>query len=362
MTNVKMVFQKPENNTTIGGIGVVCDNYETYSDFFTSYGITIELISYQFSKNSLVRKLKSSKIKNIIYGFKQYRYLKILIANAPDSILHFHTSRLWLFRKDMLVISQLYERFHNSMFVTIHVGDISTVFSNKTEQHFFISILNRCVKKTIFLSSRMREQFIDAGLSGDRTEVLYNFCNVERTLPEEKPHTNTIVSLASINRDKGIIELLNAAKQMPANWKLYICGAIIEPSITSIFEDLLHKCKENVEFCGLIGYEKKNKLLQEADIFVLPSYREGMPISILEALNHSCAIITTPVGAIPEILIDKKNCIFVSPRDEKSLFEAFYNLLHDKKLLLDMQKNNSIISEKYSAQEHIKKLCSFYTA
>ena len=80
---------------------------------------------------------------------------------------------------------------------------------------------------------------------------------------------------------------------------------------------------------------------ESAEIFVLPSYAEGFPISIIDALSNACAIITTPVGGIPDILENNINCLMVEPGDIDSLTNAISQLLK-KKELRDKLSSNSL--------------------
>lgn len=60
--------------------------------------------------------------------------------------------------------------------------------------------------------------------------------------------------------------------------------------------------KDNVEFPGWIRNEQKKQYLREADIFLLPSYNEGMPMAILDAMGCGLPIVSTDVGGIPKIV------------------------------------------------------------
>ena len=72
--------------------------------------------------------------------------------------------------------------------------------------------------------------------------------------------------------------------------------------------------------------------LAHADILVLPSHDEAMPIAVLEALAAGVAVITTPVGTITEFLSDKVNALLVLPGDIASLATAIESLLDDAAL------------------------------
>lgn len=96
---------------------------------------------------------------------------------------------------------------------------------------------------------------------------------------------------------------------------------------------------ENIAvFQGWVNGEKKERLLNMADAYILPSYNEGLPISILEAMSYSLPIISTNVGGIPEILKNGENGFIMSPGDKDAMYRAILELMNNEKLRLDMGK------------------------
>jgi glycosyltransferase involved in cell wall biosynthesis len=87
--------------------------------------------------------------------------------------------------------------------------------------------------------------------------------------------------------------------------------------------------QERVTLPGWVDRDAASNLLRRTDIFVLPSHHEAMPIAILEALAHGVAVITTPVGAIPEFLTDGQTALLVSPGAPDELATALVRLIDD---------------------------------
>ena len=116
---------------------------------------------------------------------------------------------------------------------------------------------------------------------------------------------------------------------------------------------------KNVQYIGIVD-EEKIPLLYNTDIFILPSYSEGLPISILDAIAGGCAIITTPVGAIPDIIKDKENALFIPPQDSKAIKNAIIQLYKDRTLLEKIQKTNLELRSKYSWEERTKDISVIY--
>ena len=83
---------------------------------------------------------------------------------------------------------------------------------------------------------------------------------------------------------------------------------------------------------GWVSGKEKIKLLNEADVYILPSYYEGLPISILESMSYHLPIISTNVGGIPEIVKDGVNGFIIEPGNKKGLKEAIDHLLFNREL------------------------------
>ena len=94
----------------------------------------------------------------------------------------------------------------------------------------------------------------------------------------------------------------------------------------------------NVRFLGWVGPEQRDQILKEADIFILPSYNEGLPMAILEAMAWGLPIITTPVGGIPEVLIQGQNGLLVEPGNVNQLSKSIQYLMQDMALRQSMGK------------------------
>ena len=92
------------------------------------------------------------------------------------------------------------------------------------------------------------------------------------------------------------------------------------------------KYPECIKWLGWIGGDEKARYLEECDIFVLPTYFEGLPVSLLEAMAASCASVASEVGGIPMVVDNGENGILIRAKDEKALYEALDRLLADSKL------------------------------
>ena len=89
---------------------------------------------------------------------------------------------------------------------------------------------------------------------------------------------------------------------------------------------------ERIALPGWLDGAATADLLAQADILVLPSHAENFPIAVIEALAAQVAVITTPVGATPELLRDGQSALFVPAGDALALADAIARLIDDPAL------------------------------
>ena len=108
----------------------------------------------------------------------------------------------------------------------------------------------------------------------------------------------------------------------------------------------------NINFLGAVSGDQKLKLLGEAGVIILPSYGENMPISVLEGMAAWKPIITTRVGAIPEVITDNKNGILIDAGDWQALGEKLIDLFKNPNKALKVgQKAGETVREKWDVDK-----------
>ena len=116
-----------------------------------------------------------------------------------------------------------------------------------------------------------------------------------------------------------------------------------------------------VLFTGEVPREKVPGYLACADVFLLPSHREGMPISIIEAMRGGVPIISTLVGAIPEMIENGTSGILINPGAPDEIAEAVLSLKRDDSLRRRLAEGSRrAFEEKYEISKGIHELASVY--
>lgn len=361
--NKKVSFSmKMPHNSYVGGIASIINSYMTGSDLFAKNGYDIELFNYQ---NSAVEKIKVSILKNIAYGIMQICAARKYVKSSNIDIFHIHTSRNSLFLKDLVLLKAVKKAGVKHALLTIHVGKAETVFEKipKWMQKTCIKTMESYADKILFLTKGIQNEFIACGLKSERTSVLYNFYDIKpgnAELSESKDENLHLLFMGMINRDKGILELLTALQMVDdIPFVLNLCGTLTDESIRQEFEQKCQELGHKVNLRGYICGLEKDTVFAETDIFILPSYHEGMPLVILEALAGGCGIVATPVGATVEIL-DENNVSWVTVGSADDIAQRIRELYFNKTLLNKMKEKNLQASVQYTKEAHISKLCEIY--
>lgn len=155
-----------------------------------------------------------------------------------------------------------------------------------------------------------------------------------------------------------IINGIQIAKNEVPDIKCYLAG---DGEIDKIKELVKQKkLEDNIEVIGWADFDKKLKLLKETATIVLPSYNEGLPMAILEGMASAKGIISTMVGAIPEV-VGNENGILIEPGDTNKLAEALVKYSKDVEFLCSSSKANiKKIEEQFSMTFMHKKLMQYY--
>jgi glycosyltransferase involved in cell wall biosynthesis len=170
-------------------------------------------------------------------------------------------------------------------------------------------------------------------INPEKIEVLYNGVPVEpapRHFSNDPGTPRKILFLGLLTERKGISDFLHALAAIPAEtpaWQAIIAGnGDIEGYSTKAAALGL---AQKTQFTGWVDQKGVRELLAHVDMMVLPSYHEGLPLVILEALGAGAPVICTPVGAIPEVLEHDRDVLLIEPGDRPALACAMAELLAD---------------------------------
>lgn len=150
-----------------------------------------------------------------------------------------------------------------------------------------------------------------------------------------------LIFFSRVESYKGVYELIEAFKILKAKYpkfKLTIVGDGSE--LVKISDMLKQEHLNDIELTGYVVGNEKFKLLSSASLFVLPSYTEGMPVAVLEAMAVGLPIVVTPVGGLNDFFKDEKMGSFITIKSVQSIVEEVEKLYLNSELRRDISAYN----------------------
>jgi glycosyltransferase involved in cell wall biosynthesis len=221
----------------------------------------------------------------------------------------------------------------------------------------YVRLVCRCCSKIICQSQLAADELIKLfNVDPQKIEVVHNWIDVFRfsTVDEVRSRRNEdlvqIIFVGWMHEKKGVqflipaIKLLSESRQ---NFRLIMCGG------GDLFDVLVKTCRDLdierfVDFRGWVKNEEVNRLLNESDIFVLPSLAEGMPNSLLQAMACGLPVVTTNVSSIPAIVKDQVNGVLVQPGSPEEIYRGLITLIDNK----DLRRTMSATNRKQIVENH----------
>ena len=254
--------------------------------------------------------------------FKKYKTLDIHGANGKS----------WI-RKRMII--RLGHILGFRVIFHMHGGEFRKCVDQKGVEYYMKYF--RLCHKVVFLTDAWTQYATDA-LGCLNAVTLMNI--VPKPTAPKVPHKSSVplslIYLGYIYKEKGIFDLLDVFAENRDRWRgkvtLTIGGQWNEDRVKGFIRD--NDLSDMVSFVGWVSGDEKARLMANSDILVLPSYYEGLPISILEAMSYAMPVITTPVGGIPEVVTDGIEGSLFTPGDKTQLAAVIDRYIDNPGLIL----------------------------
>lgn len=328
-----------------GGMVSVTKNYLGYNDWDD---FKIRYMPTHTEKNKLIVAL---------YFAAAYFKVIFTAVSGHYDILYLHTAeRGSFFRKAMLV--RTLRRFGIKTVMHHHAAEFEEFYAKLSDRK------KRYVNKTleladlnIVLSQRLVPMITDKSPDAN-VKVLYNAVGTYEINPYNENAEN-VLFLGRLGERKGTYDLLKVIKnldgRLPANIKFYLCG---DGDIDGVKEKIKqYKIEHRIAHIGWTDGELKKEFLKNTMINVLPSYNEGLPMTILETMAYGIPNISTNIASIPEVIKDGANGYMIKPGDIAELEQKLYALCTDKRLRLTISSRAwNDITQNFALDKHIAKL------
>lgn len=313
----------------------------------------IDIIEIQLAKNMEdLGSFSFSKVANAFIIF--FKVLKSMILKKHDLVYLTLSPIGFAFYKDAICVLIL-KIFSKKIVLHLHgkgiKDQLNSVFKNKIYAFVFKN------SEVIHLASSLYD---------DIKEI---YPKAPYYLPNGIPYTinkyskgtekeTTFLFLSNLMKDKGIIVFLDSIKSLQfikEKFKVYIIGPSSDITIEEVKIYLAKNNIENVEVLGAIYGEDKYLYLNKSDVFVLPTFNDCFPLTILEAFQAGLAVISTNIGAIPDMVKNNING-FIIPQNDSDLLTGKMKYLIDNINKLNEMKNKNKLEfrENYTEEIFIK--------
>ena len=277
-------------------------------------------------------------------------------------LVHIHMASYGSFYRKSIIIS-LCKMLHIKVVLHCHGACFEKFYDSvKESKKEYIKKTFAKTEKVIVLSESWKE-FFKTIVDENKIAVLYNSVNVPNKIDRNDLNkVPTGLFLGRIGKRKGAYDLIEAVKALKnegITLKILMAG---DGEIQKA-KDIIKKenIEDRIEVLGWIDNKQKEEYLKSSDFYILPSYDEGMPMSVLEAMSYSLPVITTDVGGIPEIIQNEENGILIKPGDSKEIAKTIKQLLNDEKLRQKISKNAyKTIYNKFNLDNYINSLDKIY--
>ncbi len=274
------------------------------------------------------------------------------LSNKID-VVHIHFSdRGSTLRKSILALIALTLR--KPFILHAHGAAYKEFYSKlpRLVQRIITSILGRCTL-LIALSENWRSYYLTLfHLKPDQVTVLRNPVVLPAIVPQRRGRQEvTFVFLGRIGKrggaldmarsvvsmpqqDKGAFDLIRAFAALPEQIKVKARLILAGNGDIEAAEQLIQELglSDRALIHSWLDPTQRDQLLADADAFILPSYNEGLPMSMLEAMAWGLPVIVTPVGGIPEVVTHSENGLLVTPGHQEEIAQAMQQLIQSENL------------------------------
>lgn len=305
------------------------------------------------------------RIPSLIGKYKEW---KVFLQGCPEAIIHYNfpLSKASLLRDPWFIRYALRQK--RKLVVHVHGG----LFLTAPKIPFFL----RCIMKRVFrqdvpfiVLSDMEKDILVHRFGARDVVVLPNCVDLQdaKAFAEENHSYNEsqplrIGYLGRIEPNKGMTELLVAGQRLKKEgypFLLVIAGK--EQTEGEYLPQFDRWLADSFEYVGLVSGKSKCDFIRSLDAFILPTYFEGLPMSLLECMSYGVTPIVTPVGSIPQVVEDGVNGVFIKVRDSDSVVEAVKRFHENRELLRTLGKAaRQTIFEQFSPKKYIDKLNQIY--
>lgn len=294
---------------------------------------------------------------NGVFIYLSLRYgknYKELYKFNPD-IIHNHC-----ILPDALAGILLSKRFRAKTLVTVHGSDIN-LYPNRSK---LANLLTKFVLKKsdqIIAVSQNVQKKVNKLFPNHKTRVIFVGYNQELFSKRQNKYCQDLVYVGRLIKSKGIYDLVDIFSMLKSkypNIKLNIIGE--GPEKVALKKYISKKHLKDICLVGGVVHSKLSNKMSSSGIFIFPSYSEGLPVSLVEAMALGKVIVTRSFEGVGKLITNKENGIIFSTN--KQAVERISEVLEDKQLFKKLSANASISVKDLSVQKISRDIIEVYNS
>lgn len=298
-----------------------------------------------------------------LHGYFVNKRFKNLEADID--IIHCHSPLVPVLKtnKPMIVTSHvLTEKVIGSLRELNYNTIINKLFRKILVNHD-LNVL-RAADKIIVLNEDAKRDILETCGLNNETVVIPNGVdtNLFKPIPIRSKNEKYVLFTSKHTEEKGIYELVNASKLVinkHKDIKFVITGK--GPLTKRLYKQIkVMDLERDFILTGHIDRGRLLKLYQNAFVFVLPSYYEGLSTSLLEAMSCGIPVVATAIAGTSEVVVDSEAGLLVPPKNPEKLADAIIYLLGNEDIREKMGKNGRKKVEDYSLEKIAEKIEKIY--
>lgn len=290
---------------------------------------------------------QENKLWRLWYAIKAAFISPFLIWRYDIIHFHFVPGTCQITQLPQLICAKLYGK---KIILEIHIGN---QLKKHTKNNFFKWWLNQADQ--ILLLAKHWEKLFHENYPEITTpvSVLYNACEMVSPIKREDKE-NLIIMAGWLNENKApdiLIKAWNQIKDKHRDWHITIMGNGEVERFKQMAINM--NLGDSIDFPGYLTGEKKEIILHKSSIYCMCSYEEGFPMVVLESWARNTAVITTPVGGLPDVIKDNENCLIFPFGDSNALANCLEKLIENEDLRWFISENGRLTAQKNFSLESI---------
>lgn len=328
---VKVLYVGPYSTNAKGGVSSVIENYLRHFQNLAVFS------TQPFSYNSLNHFIFPLLVIRFVFELHKGQY----------QIVHIHGASYGsFFRKSVLICVA---KWFSSAKIVYHIhGGEFKLFYERSGSWLKLLII-KTLRRTDYVVclSVIWENFFKDVFKLKKVGIVNNIVpypenEFKKSIMEKSNKKVHFLFLGRISEKKGVFDLLNVIKQhrsyLSERIELVVGGNGEVQKLKKFIAN--NQLEDIVKYAGWVKGADKAKLLSESHVFILPSYHEGLPVSILEAMSYGLAVVSTPVGGIPEIV--GNNGLLIEPGNLSELFDAIDYCINNDLSFMSENSSNGV--------------------